>query len=187
MSEKGNDYSRAHDLPDLVMRAAALIDRFDFRNSCALVYGPMLQALAAQVRGGVIGEMGTGVGIGVAWMLTTLSIDSRIVTIDIDAERSAAVKDLYSDELRVTVVHGDALAIAEYGPFDLLYCDAGPGKTSDEDVTISMMRPGGLIVLDDLTPGGTNGVRSFWLRSPDVHAFEVAVSPDLAVILAVRR
>jgi protein-L-isoaspartate O-methyltransferase len=41
--------------------------------------------LAAQVQGGVIGEMGTGVGVGTAWMAQAMPRNSRIVTIEVDA------------------------------------------------------------------------------------------------------
>lgn len=66
MSERDNEYADRSALPPLVARAAELAERFGFKNSCAIAYAPLLQMLAAQVRGGVIGEMGTGTGIGTA-------------------------------------------------------------------------------------------------------------------------
>jgi predicted O-methyltransferase YrrM len=185
MSERDNDYSDKSQLPPLVARAVELGDRFEFRNSCAMPYVPLLQMLAAQVRGGVIGEMGTGAGIGTAWISLAASSDTRIVTIEQDEARATAVRQLFADDPRVTVLHGDALELAGHGPFDLVYCDAGPGKIDHQDVTIAMTKPGGLIYLDDLGPTRTD--LDWWLASPDVTAATVWVTPELGAILAVRR
>ncbi len=185
MSERGNEYADRTALPPLVATAAALAERFDFRNSCAIAYAPLLQTLAANCRGGVIGEMGSGAGIGTAWMAQAASPDTRIVTIEIDAQRADAVRQLFADLPNITVLTGDALEIAEHGPFDLLYCDAGPGKVSDQQVSVDMMKPGGLILLDDLTPGRVD--IAWWQESVDVVTATVWVTPDLGAILAVRR
>ena len=45
----------------------------------------------------MIGEMGTGAGIGTSWMALAASPDTRIVTIEQDGERSAAVRELFAD------------------------------------------------------------------------------------------
>jgi len=52
-------------------------------------------------------------------------------------------------------------------------------------VTVSMTRPGGVILLDDLTPTRTD--LDWWLHSPDVVAATIWVTPQLGAILAVRR
>jgi predicted O-methyltransferase YrrM len=185
MSETDNEYADRKRLPSLVARAADVADRFDFRNSCAKVYVPLLQTLTAQVRGGVIGEMGTGAGIGTAWMALAASPDTRIVTIEKDAERSAAVRELFADVPNVEVVCGDALALADHGPYDLIFCDAGPGKITDQDATIAMTKRGGTILLDDLSPTRTD--LRWWYESPDVVTATIWVTPELGAILAVRR
>jgi predicted O-methyltransferase YrrM len=185
MSERDNDYADKRTLPPLVARAVLLAERFAFRNSSARVYAPLLQMLAAQVRGGVIGEMGTGAGVGTAWMADAMGEGSRIVTIEADAARARAVADLFAADGRVTVLHGDALELAPHGPFDLLYCDAGPGKIDRQDVTIAMTRAGGLILLDDLTPTRTD--LDWWLGCPDVAAATIWITPELGAVLAVRR
>jgi predicted O-methyltransferase YrrM len=107
------------------------------------------------------------------------------VTIEADAPRANAVADLFRDDGRITVLRGDALDLAPHGPFDLLYCDAGPGKVDHQEVTIAMTRPGGLILLDDLTPSRTD--LDWWLNCSDVLAATIWVTPELGAILAVRR
>jgi predicted O-methyltransferase YrrM len=44
------------------------------------------------------------------------------------------------------------LARRELEPFDLIYADAWPGKFSHLDRTLSLLRPGGMYVIDDLLP-----------------------------------
>jgi predicted O-methyltransferase YrrM len=185
VSERDNEYEDVDSLPPLVRRAVKIAERFGFKNSCARAYVPLLQTLAAQVRGGRIGEMGTGAGIGTAWMALAATDDTSIVTIEIDEERSRAVAEMFEARSNVTVLSGDALELAAHGPFDLLYCDAGPGKTTAQDVTIAMTKPGGLILLDDLGPTRTD--LQWWLDSPDVVCATVWVTPELGAILAVRR
>src|SRR5215510_15518580 len=176
MSEQHNEYATKDALPVLVKRAALVAEHFAFRNSCAIVYAPLLQMLAAHIRGGVVGEMGTGAGVGTAWMAGTLGAGSRIVTIEADEARANAVRELFGDDSRITVLHGDALDLAAHGPFDLLYCDAGPGKVDHQEVTITMTRPGGPILLDDLTPSRTD--LDSWLNCNDVLATTIWVTPD---------
>jgi predicted O-methyltransferase YrrM len=185
MSERDNDYGDKSTLPPLVARAALLAERFEFRNSCATAYASLLQMLAAHVRGGVIGEMGAGAGVGTAWMAGAIGAGSRIVTIEVDAARANAVADLFAVDKRVTVLQGDALELAAHGPFDLVFCDAGPGKVDHQNVTIAMTRPGGLILLDDLTPARTD--LDWWLECSDVASATVWVTRELGAILAVRR
>lgn len=185
MSETDNEYEDVESLPPLVQGAVEIAKKFDFHNSGARAYVPLIQALAAQVRGGVIGEMGTGAGIGTAWISLATSPDTRIVTIDIDEARATAVRELFADYANVTVLQGDALEIADHGPFDLLYADAPPGKVTDQDVAVAMMKPGGLILLDDLTPGRDD--LGWWLECPDLVTATIWVTPELGAILAVRR
>jgi predicted O-methyltransferase YrrM len=187
MSERGNDYSAEPKLPPLVGRAAGIARDLGFVNSCAIPYGRLLQVLAANRAGGLIGEMGTGCGVGTAWMATAISPDTQIITIEQNAHQVEAARELFSDHGNVTVLHGDALDLAAHGPFDLLYTDAGPGKRESQDVSVGMMRPGGMIVIDDLTPGEANGLRTWWMNCPDLVSIEITLTADFAAILSVRR
>lgn len=185
MSESDNDYANATGLPPLVRRAAGLAERLAFKNSGAIAYAPLLQTLAAQCRGGSIGEMGTGCGVGTAWLASATSSDTRIVTIEGDEARAHAVREMFSDQPNITVLHGDALDLADHGPFDLLFCDAPPGKTNNQEAAVAMVRPGGLILLDDLTPGRSD--LGWWTEAQDVLTATIWMTPNLGAILAVRR
>lgn len=183
-------YSAEQDLPPQVRRAVALAARLGFENSCAPAYGRLLRVLAA--RGGLIGEAGTGCGVGSAWMLDGMPSDSKLITFEADAERAAAVQDLFRDEPRVTVVRGDSRELFALGPFDLVFADGG-GKEPDWSVPVvsALRKPGGVLFFDDMMwgrPPAEDRVKSFWLGHPELVATEVmAAAPDWSAIIATRR
>ena len=76
-------------------------------------------------------------------------------------------------------------------PFDLIFFDAAKQQRPEEDgeLVAGMLTPGGVAVLDDLTPGlpGPDPVREFWLGHPDLAATELLTTPTSAAILAVRQ
>ncbi len=65
-------------LPPLVQHAHALAARAQFAASCTSEVGRMLAVLAAHVRQGMIGEVGTGCGVGTAWLASALAPDTRL-------------------------------------------------------------------------------------------------------------
>lgn len=46
----------------------------------------------------------------------------------------------------------DFLLNADTGRFDVIYADAWPGKFSHLDEALTLLRPGGVYVIDDLLP-----------------------------------
>jgi predicted O-methyltransferase YrrM len=187
-------------LPPLVAEAVALARRFDFPYTVHPATGRLLASLAGGISGGVVGETGTGTGAGVAWMLSAAPPTTRIVSIELDGDRAAAAAALFRDHANVTILHGDANELAEHGPFDLLVLDApstpGPLWWESLDPT-ARLRPGGLLVKDDLWPMTTWPPTSFdgtddlqrvrWFEHPALLTTEVTVAEGYAVQIARRR
>ena len=130
--------------------------------------------------------------MGAAWIVSALPPEVPFVTVERDAERAAAVRELFRDDENVRVLEGDwHVLMPPEAPFDLLFYDGG-GKqhpARDGDELIGLLAPRGLVVMDDLTPGRPregDPVREFWLDHPELAAVEVTVSPSMAVILAAR-
>jgi predicted O-methyltransferase YrrM len=197
MSPNGTvSYDSVTDLPPLVERAVNLARNEGFAYSCRPEQGRLLFALAAGAE--VIGETGTGCGVGLAWLASGARPGARLVSVELDAARAERAAALFSACPQVTVLHGDWREIYPQGPFDLLSLDGGAhgksgGRPADLDL---LLRPGGTLVIDDLTPardwpprfaGQIDEARMHWLSSPGLDATELRLAPDLAALVATRR
>ena len=189
-------YEGLTDLPPLVQHAVTIAQREGFANSCRPEHGRLLLALAAGAQ--LIGETGTGCGVGLAWLASGARPGTRLVSVERDAERARLSADLFSDLPQVTVSHGDWREIYRDAPFDLLVLDGGGqgksgGTPADPEV---LLRPGGTVVIDDLTPatdwpprfgGQVDEARMCWLTHDGLDAAELRLAPDLAALVATRR
>jgi predicted O-methyltransferase YrrM len=171
-------------LPPLVEQAHALAERTGFTRSCSEESGRLLQVLAGARGLERVAEIGTGTGVGAAWMLSALDPDVAFVTVELDEERARAAAELLADDVAARVLQGDWRELLPgEAPFDLLFVDATPAK-ADEDV-VGLLAPGGILVLDDLTPGyaDPDPVRELWLGHRRLVATELQVSSREAVIV----
>lgn len=115
--------------------------------------GRFLAVLAAGCTGGRIGELGTGVGIGTAWMASAMPAGCELITVEVDQQLAAAARELFADDLRMEVITGDGFAVlADRAPFDLLFADGG---APDRAALVDLLRIGGRLVNDDVTPQRT--------------------------------
>jgi predicted O-methyltransferase YrrM len=175
--------------PPLVDRARALAARVGFERSCTDEDGALLYVLAA--RGGLrrVGEIGTGAGVGTAWLASALPPGTAVVTVEVDEARALAAAELFAGDPDVTVHHGDWREVmpAE-APFDLLFVDGGRAKDAPDEV-LGLVAPRGTIVMDDFTwdPAEADARRDRWLEHPEVDAIEVWTTPGRRAIVAVRR
>ena len=159
MSPQGTAaYDGLPDLPPLVEQAVSIARREGFENSCRPEHGRLLFALASGAD--VIGETGTGCGVGLAWLASGAKPGARLGSVELDAGRAALAADLFKDLPQVTVIHGDWREIHREAPFDLLVLDGGahgkrgserPGKPAGDPaapaavVDVSFLTPAGLI------------------------------------------
>ena len=176
----------------LVENALALTARLGFERSCRPEVGRMLHVLAASRGRARVAEIGPGTGVGAAWIVSALPSQTPFFTTEIDGARAAAARKLFAADANVHVLEGDwRELLPPEAPFDLLFYDATKQLRPQEDgeLVTGLLAPGGIAVLDDLTPGfaGPDPVRDFWLGHPDLAAAEVLTTPDSAAILAVRR
>jgi predicted O-methyltransferase YrrM len=116
--------------------------------------GALLRALSASKPNGRLLELGTGTGIGTAWLLDGLSGDARLTTVDTDTRsQSIARKHLGGDpRVRFHVEDGGAFLERETESYDAIYADAWPGKFTHLDAALARLSSGGIYFIDDLLP-----------------------------------
>jgi predicted O-methyltransferase YrrM len=175
---------------ELVERAERLARELGFTRSCIPEVGRLLRVLTpGRSR---VGEIGTGTGVGAAWIVSTLDEGASFVTVEFDEERAAAAAHLFAGLRNVRVLHGDwHRVMPREAPFDLLFYDGGGKQRPDHDgqQVVDLLEPGGLVVMDDLTPGrtGPDPVRAFWLGHSELVGTEILTTPGTAAILASKR
>jgi predicted O-methyltransferase YrrM len=117
--------------------------------------GALLAALAASKPGGRFLELGTGTGVGTAWLLSGMDAASRLESVDADPACVTVARRHLATDARVTfhVMDGaEFIGQAPQGQFDLIYADAWPGKFSHLNEALSLLRVGGIYFIDDLLP-----------------------------------
>jgi predicted O-methyltransferase YrrM len=192
-------YQHPYGLPPLVWRAVELARTLSFEFSCRPEQGRLLQLLARGRAGGVIGETGTGCGVGLAWMLSGAGPGTRFVSVERDEPRAQAVQGMLAGYADVKVVCSDWSALVAHGPFDLLVLDGGGGDGASGHAPIDpkvALKPFGALVVDDFTPISSwppahhdevDLARLHWLQHPDLLATEVVLCPEMSTIVGIRR
>jgi predicted O-methyltransferase YrrM len=147
----------------------------------------LLRVLATGKR---VAEAGTAFGEGSAAMAETAT---HVVTAELDGERAALAARRLEPFANVELLVGlwEEL-LPPRAPFDLVFHDAGNFKRAPddyEDVVIDLLAPGGLLVLDDLTPGrvGYDAIRDWASRHPRLTAAEILTTPSTAALVIARR
>jgi len=175
-----------------------------FQRSSIPEVGRLLAAFAASRPRGRLAEIGTGTGVGAAWIVSAMGSEAFFVTAEADDERAAAAAELFADYPRVRVLHGDwHEVLPSEAPFDLLFFDGGGWKRSppaqmraESERALELVAPGGVVAMDNLTPehlwppGGPawlDVLREFWLGNELLVATEVLTTPNSSAIVAVKR
>ncbi|MFD2352869.1 O-methyltransferase [Nonomuraea ferruginea] len=129
-------------MEDLVRRAT---ERAGFAYSCDPGVGRLLAVLAAGLpaRARVL-EIGTGTGVGTAWLVSGLTprTDVTVTTIERDAGRAGLARQGEWPGF-VEFRTGDALEmLSALGPFDLIFADSPYGKHAAGDARPRRTREG---------------------------------------------
>lgn len=116
--------------------------------------GAFLRALAASKPGGRFLELGTGTGVGTAWLLAGMDAASRLISVDSDADVQSTARRHLGGDRRVSFLAADGGGFLEHASdtFDLIYADAWPGKFTHLERALSLLKPGGIYFIDDLLP-----------------------------------
>jgi len=117
--------------------------------------GSLLRTLAASKPSGRFLELGTGTGVGTAWLLAGMDERSRLDSVENDAKVLEVARRHLGHDPRVTFHLADGEAfLAQSAPlhFDFIYADTWPGKFTHVDLALSLLKVGGIYFIDDLLP-----------------------------------
>lgn len=118
--------------------------------------GVLLRVLALSIGAAKILEIGTAVGYSGIWLAGALPAGGMLMTLELDPERAREARDNFGRAGladRVTVIVGDAerMIAKVAGPFDLVFQDgAKPLYNRLLDRIVALLRPGGLLVTDNV-------------------------------------
>jgi predicted O-methyltransferase YrrM len=133
--------------------------------------GALLRVLATAVGATRILEIGTAIGYSTIWLAGALPREGMMVTFERNADRARLAREHLARAglaERVSVVVGDAerLLAKASGPFDLIFQDGDKALyTPLLDRLVALLRPGGLLVTDnvlwdgEVVPGFVNPPR----------------------------
>jgi len=124
--------------------------------------GRLLNLLVSLIGAKRVLEIGTLGGYSALWMVRALPTDGRLISLEIDARHAEVARANlaaagFSDRAEVRLGRGIDLLAALDGdePFDLVFIDADkPSNPEYFAWAIKRVRPGGLIIVDNVVRGG---------------------------------
>jgi demethylmenaquinone methyltransferase/2-methoxy-6-polyprenyl-1,4-benzoquinol methylase len=140
-------------VPPAVKAAYDREQQLRFKQSSEPEVGRLLSVFAAMVpSSGRVLELGTGAGVGLAWIVHGLNPrdDVEVVSVELDYEQAAFVQTAEWPDWVSIVVGNSAELVGTLGSFDLIFPDTPGGKIYNLDTTIAALRPGGILLLDDM-------------------------------------
>jgi predicted O-methyltransferase YrrM len=186
------------EIPPSVRDAEDRARQLGFELSSEPGVGRLLALFAQAVPpGGRVLEIGTGAGVGLAWILHGVGDrrDVSVVSIELDHGLVSMHRELRWPEW-VSVVEGDgADLIGTLGTFDLIFPDAPGGKISKLRKTVGSLREGGVLLVDDMDLSrhsdpdlrdALGSVKERLLENPDLICAELPFASGVIVACRLR-
>lgn len=147
-----NDYD-IQDVPEIHSELERKSKEIGFSMPSDVYIGTLLKTLVSSKPKGRFLELGTGIGLSLAWMLDGMDADSKLITIDNDPDLIASAKEYFGHDSRLEILCQDGSEwIKKYqgDTFDLVFADAWPGKYSELEEILEMVKVGGFYIIDDM-------------------------------------
>lgn len=134
-------------------------------DSITPAVGAVLSLLAKLSGGKAVVEVGTGAGVSGLWLLSGMSEDGVLTTIDIEPEHQRIAKRAFADAgigpSRTRLISGRAQEVLTRladGSYDLVFVDADPVDQPGYVIeAVRLLRPGGVVVVHRAALGGRAG------------------------------
>jgi predicted O-methyltransferase YrrM len=123
--------------------------------------GRLLEVLARAAGARRIVEIGTAIGVSALYLARALPAGGELVSFEIDPARHATASDYLARaglDVRLDLRLQDALEGLRSldGPFDVAFLDAAKGEYGAYlDATLPLLRPGALVIVDNVLMSGT--------------------------------
>jgi predicted O-methyltransferase YrrM len=144
--------------------------------------GALLRVLATAVGATRILEIGTAIGYSGLWLAGALPPGGMLLTIELDEARAGEARSNFdkagvADKVNVMIGDAERLVAKVAGPFDLIFQDGAKQLYSPLlDRLAGLLRPGGLLVTDNVLWGGE--VVPGFVDPPDAPAADTAAIAD---------
>lgn len=181
------------DVPDLVGVALRESLRIGYLDSTRSETGRLLATLAAS-RTGTIADLGTGCGVGAAWLRAGAPDGTRVVTVERDPRLARTAGRLFAGT-GVEVLTGDwsTLDWAAHGisALSLITLDMSTARGA-RDRLVDLLAPGALLVVEDphswpdLGTSRDSIALQSWMHDGRLLCCEAAAAPDAPVLLCTR-
>ena len=185
------EYRALTTIPPLVKRAKNLAKQIGSFKVCSDQTGRLLQILASQIPSGVIGEIGCGCSVASAWLSNAISPATSFFIVESNPAAAATAGALFAPMLNVRVIHSKWREFLNYWQFSMFYASPTSARDTEPELFLKALRPGGLIILDGVTPLQkqpdnlhSDNIRDFWLNDERLISSEIMVSENENIILA---
>ncbi|MFD3001319.1 O-methyltransferase [Pontibacter toksunensis] len=115
----------------------------------------LLRTLAASKPSGKFLELGTGTGLSTAWILDGMDADSSLVSIDNEPVFLEIARRFLGSDERFNLIltdGGEWVDRNKHLKFDFIFADTWHGKYLLLDEVLTMLKRGGLYIIDDMLP-----------------------------------
>ncbi len=158
------EYAERHTKPMSNLHEKLWVETFSKTRNPGMMVGPLegafLKMLALMTGARRILEIGMFTGYSALAWAEALPRDGRVVTCDVNPETTEIAKRYFADSPhanKIEVKLGPALESLKFisGPFDVCFIDADKETYGDYyDACFDLVRPKGLIVLDNMLRSG---------------------------------
>ena len=141
------------DIPKIHFEIDAKSKEIGFSMPSDLFIGTLLKTLITSKPKSKILELGTGIGLSLSWMIDGMDTESKLITIDNDQKLTDIAKSYFGTDERVEIICADGsewIQNYEGEKFDLVFADAWPGKYSEINEILELIKVSGFYIIDDM-------------------------------------
>lgn len=145
--------TKIKDIPSIHQEIQRKSQEIGFTMPSDVFIGTLLKTLISSKPGGRFLELGTGIGLSLSWIIDGMDDNATLISVDNDPQLVEIVQQYFGSDNRVSIVCEDGSNwIKAYTgkKFDLIFADAWPGKYSEIDEVLDLVKPGGFYVIDDM-------------------------------------